>query len=865
MMKRSLPTLLAAAFLVAACLPMSTPAPVATPVPAPQAVEPTVAATATAAAWQTFTDAEAGFSLQAPPTWTQQTLPDQNEGAIHGSGFAGPEGGVDVYWGVGFGGACTTGTTQVQLAAGEVPACHAANTDGTEVWSQIDYQVPGGSSFSSRAYTSNPQPSSHDTVLQVLATLTFLPPSQPQTGAGLPNPASQNCVDQGGTITIEERGDGGQFGVCYFEDNMQCEEWALLRGDCPVGGVKVTGYATPAGRYCAITGGQYTVTVESGPEDEQGTCTFKDGSQCDAWDYYNGKCTPGAAPSPTPAASPAPATTIQPLPVEVCDGQAQAMAHALGVTEVTQSEVPLNDPVNNASGTGCQATVKGTGVQFKDPDSVVKMLGAMLESEGYTADPMLIANGPTGEDQGYRNGDEICWAGAQWWPDASANCPQDQPVSACPVTPQQQDYTVTLNCGVETAQAPAAPTAQATPAAGAALANPASVNCTQQGGKLSIEERGDGGQIGVCYFEDNRQCEEWALLRGDCPVGGLKVTGYITPAARYCAITGGQYAITGNSGAEDEQGTCTLPDGSQCDVWDYYNGTCAAGGAGALAEGGGTGEIVFDSTRAGEYRDLWVLDVRGAPPVRLTESEADNFAGPWSPDGSRVLYTCSGLTTTDLCVVNADGSGILNLTDTPDTDEGFPAWSPDGKQIAFTTRRDGNNEIYLMPAPAVGKTPPAAASTWVRLTDNPADDFAPAWSPDGSQIAFVSDRDQKQGIYDVYIMKADGSSVRRLTSDTAIDYSPAWSPDGKRIAFRSHHDGPADIYVISVDGSGMQNLTNDPSDDWAPSWSPDGTLIAFQTNRDGDWDIYSMRADGSQQSNLTNDPVADDQLPFWRP
>ena len=76
------------------------------------------------------------------------------------------------------------------------------------------------------------------------------------------------------------------------------------------------------------------------------------------------------------------------------------------------------------------------------------------------------------------------------------------------------------------------------------MANPASASCVQQGGTLAIEERGDGGH-GVCYFEDNRQCEEWALMRGECPSGGVKVTGYVTPAAHYCAITGGTYAITG--------------------------------------------------------------------------------------------------------------------------------------------------------------------------------------------------------------------------------------------------------------------------------------------------------------------------------
>jgi putative hemolysin len=115
---------------------------------------------------------------------------------------------------------------------------------------------------------------------------------------------------------------------------------------------------------------------------------------------------------------------------------------------------------------------------------------------------------------------------------------------------------------------------EASGTASAGLANPASQNCVAQGGTLSIETRGDGGQFGVCTFEDNRQCEEWALFRGQCPVGGLKVTGYLTPAARYCAITGGSYADNGTTGADDEKGVCTFTDGKSCPAADYYNGTC---------------------------------------------------------------------------------------------------------------------------------------------------------------------------------------------------------------------------------------------------------------------------------------------------
>ena len=108
----------------------------------------------------------------------------------------------------------------------------------------------------------------------------------------LPNPASVNCVKKGGKVVIEKRGDGGEYGICLFEDNRQCEEWAMLRGRCPVGGIKVTGYITPAARYCAITGGEYTITANSNRENEQGTCFFKNGINCDAWEYNDGKCRP---------------------------------------------------------------------------------------------------------------------------------------------------------------------------------------------------------------------------------------------------------------------------------------------------------------------------------------------------------------------------------------------------------------------------------------------------------------------------------------------------------------------------------------------------------------------------------------------
>ena len=110
----------------------------------------------------------------------------------------------------------------------------------------------------------------------------------------------------------------------------------------------------------------------------------------------------------------------------------------------------------------------------------------------------------------------------------------------------------------------------------AQLANPASENCVAEGGRLMIETAGDGGRYGVCLFEDNRQCEEWVLLRGACPVGGIKVTGYATPQTRYCAIRGGAYLVTREQTASmPEEGSCTLPGEPACDALALYDGRCS--------------------------------------------------------------------------------------------------------------------------------------------------------------------------------------------------------------------------------------------------------------------------------------------------
>ena len=157
-------------------------------------------------------------------------------------------------------------------------------------------------------------------------------------------------------------------------------------------------------------------------------------------------------------------------------------------------------------------------------------------------------------------------AGARSQPDASANCASDQPISTCQLTPEQQLYTVTLDCAQSAAST-------------VGMANPASVNCVQQGGTLAIEERGDGGQYGIC-IEDNRQCEEWALCVAIAPPAASRSQAMSRPRP---AIAPSPVGICHHrrSGAEDEQGTCTFKDGGQCDAWDYYNGKCVPSSRGA--------------------------------------------------------------------------------------------------------------------------------------------------------------------------------------------------------------------------------------------------------------------------------------------
>ncbi len=216
----------------------------------------------------------------------------------------------------------------------------------------------------------------------------------------------------------------------------------------------------------------------------------------------------------------------------------------------------------------------------------------------------------------------------------------------------------------------------------------------------------------------------------------------------------------------------------------------------------------------------------------------------------------------EIYTINPDGTGETVLTSN-DVRDGDPSFSPDGKNIAFESFRDGNSEVYRAAADGSGVT---------RLTNTPAvtEDRSTSWSPDGTKIAFHSTRDPLppspppgSSRFEIYIMNADGTNQTRITNNLSQDTFPAWSPDGTKLAFMSPREGNAEIYVVNRDGSGLRRLTNHPSSDVTPTWAPSGNQIAFTSDRTGRPQIWIMNADGSGQQQITRESWCD--RPTWSP
>jgi TolB protein len=260
-----------------------------------------------------------------------------------------------------------------------------------------------------------------------------------------------------------------------------------------------------------------------------------------------------------------------------------------------------------------------------------------------------------------------------------------------------------------------------------------------------------------------------------------------------------------------------------------------------------TTHIAYVSSGSGN-KEVVIMNWDGRNQLQLTRNGSINLNPDFSPDGREILFTSykrgnpdlykrALSSTAEVPVSNHKG---LNITGT---------WSPDGSRIALALSKDGNSEIYTLARD--GNSP-------ARLTNSQSIEVSPVWSPDGSRIAFVSDR---LGKPQIFVMNVDGSNVRRLTTAGAYNVNPRWSPKGDKIAYARMQNGGFQIYTINSDGSGDTPLTSVGSSE-NPVWSPDGRFIAFSSKRSGGEGIYVMRSDGSGQTRVSQGKGSATQ-PAW--
>lgn len=298
--------------------------------------------------------------------------------------------------------------------------------------------------------------------------------------------------------------------------------------------------------------------------------------------------------------------------------------------------------------------------------------------------------------------------------------------------------------------------------------------------------------------------------------------------------------------------------------------------------------------RATDYREI---------AHRFANEVFKTMTGAGGIFDTKIAYVSSGLPHKEIAVADYDGAGSHLLTTYRSIALG-PAWSHSGRQLAFTSYKDGNPNLYVLGVDLYGAKPRGAAKlvsrkkgvnitpSWSpddskialtlnlnngnseiyiqtlatgaleRVTNDWATDVSPTWSPDGGMLAFVSDRTGGPQIYTVNL--ATGRFKRISYNNSSYNTSPAWSPRGDRIAYVGQVGGRYNIFISSTDGQYQQQITSGQGNNEDPTWSPDGRYLAFSSSRAGQKDIYIMRADGTGAKRITSGK-GNKTEPAWSP
>jgi hypothetical protein len=278
------------------------------------------------------------------------------------------------------------------------------------------------------------------------------------------------------------------------------------------------------------------------------------------------------------------------------------------------------------------------------------------------------------------------------------------------------------------------------------------------------------------------------------------------------------------------------------------------------------GKIIFGD----EAGRLLIINADGTGQTILTEGRFVQDDEPvFSPDGSKIAFHRQNGFRTDIFVMNADGTNQVAITSgetPPQTSNLQPSWSPDGIKLVFASNRSGSGKLEIWMANADGSGLVRLTTAIQMSTDGQgpifSSDINPAWSPDGSRIAFSSSRD---GLADreLYVINADGSNLTRLTDNTNDDHRPTWSPDSQKIAFDSN-GAVKGICIINRDGTNLVNVTNDG---FEPAWSPDGLRLAYLAFDSANFfksGILIINTDGTNKLRVTNNGF-DARAPSWAP